>query len=96
MTITETPIDEDIHVLVPIFLKARQTDLQNFEKFLAERNATDIGRLSHMIKGNAQSYGFPTLGRICKDLEQKAADGEWEQAQTLVASIRDYLGRYGN
>jgi HPt (histidine-containing phosphotransfer) domain-containing protein len=91
---TEIPIEEDLEPLVPVFLDARKDDLERLRGFVSGRNFDGIARLGHTIKGCAQPYGFPTLGNLCRKLEEAARGADLVEVSRLTSSIDEYLNQY--
>jgi hypothetical protein len=49
--------------------------------------------LSHNLKGSGESYGFPELSRLGRDLEKSANETNAAGARGLLAQLGKYLGQ---
>ena len=88
---TEVVIDDDILDLVPKFLMAREKDLAKLDQYLEHRDFDSMAKICHTIKGIARPYGFPTLEKICIQLEDAVETQNSEKSQPLLKKMKEYL-----
>ncbi|MBF0443257.1 MAG: response regulator, partial [Oligoflexales bacterium] len=60
--------------LIPEFVEGLFVRLRNIESSLVENDFTRLSRLSHQMKGTLFNYGFPTIGRVAKSIEDESTE----------------------
>ncbi|HEY8270529.1 MAG TPA: Hpt domain-containing protein [Pseudobdellovibrionaceae bacterium] len=88
---TEIDIDADIIEMVPDFCQARNADFENIAQYLKTKNFTAIAEISHTIKGIAKPYGFPTLEKLCRELELAAKAKDENKCLHVFHQIKEYF-----
>ncbi len=66
------------------YLQRREKDLQDLTVALANLDWTVLRTIGHQLKGNGESYGFPSLGAIGKDLEEAAKQTARKRAEDIL------------
>lgn len=69
------------------YLSRRMIELDELTSYLAKKAWKAIETVGHQIKGNAESYGFPKLSVIGKDLENAAR----LQDERVIAEVLEKL-----
>lgn len=91
---TEVPIDPDIYELVPGFCEARKKELGTIEEHLNNGNFKAVAKISHSVKGIAAPFGFPTLEKLFRSLEDVVEAQNAEEARRYLMLIRQYFELY--
>ncbi len=86
-------VDEDIKTLVPIFLKARDREVEALDSALRNRNFEVIHRIGHNLVGTASAYGFTGLSEIGDALCSACKTKDAETISRLTRDFADYLKR---
>lgn len=73
------------------YLERRQTDYENCQKAISEKNFEALKHIGHQIKGNAVTFGYDDLGEIAIDLEQSAIQQDMEKLNAIMARFSDFL-----
>lgn len=85
-------IDPAIVDLLPGFIARRLSDLETLHEALESNDFETLRRISHNIKGNGMSFGFPRLSELGAALEERAieqdAKGFEGGLEELEAEIR--------
>ena len=77
--------------LVRAFLDDSPAQLAALRTATASGSAADVRREAHTLKSNAATFGIVRLTQLCRDLENRASNGNLDGAEELVASISDGL-----
>lgn len=78
---------QQYRAIVQKFTNKLPSKLKQMELALAERNMSQLGELSHWLKGSGGSVGFPALVEPAKKLEAAAADGDFDSAGICLTHI---------
>ena len=84
-------VDPDLRSLIPRFIELRKRDLENLEKFLSQKDVESIGKIAHIIKGNAGSYGFTQLGELAADLDKLTSSDAFDEMGHLIQQMKDII-----
>jgi HPt (histidine-containing phosphotransfer) domain-containing protein len=79
--------------LVPGYLENRKKDLETLRESARNLDFTTIKFIGHNIKGNAESYGFPSLAPIGLRMENAALAGKLEDVESCIQDLSDFLAR---
>jgi len=85
--------DDEIAQLIPGYLAGRHEDLGKMRAMLEESDFEGLRVLSHNLKGSGESYGFPELSRLGRDLEKSTNPINAAGTGELLAQLGAYLGR---
>ncbi|OFZ14850.1 MAG: hypothetical protein A2Z20_02390 [Bdellovibrionales bacterium RBG_16_40_8] len=91
---TEIPIDSDLYELVPQFCDTRKKELAIIEEHLNNKDFFKVARICHSVKGIAKPYGFPTLEKLFRELEDMANAQDNLSTKKQLALIRAYFEKY--
>ena len=86
-------VDPEVAELVPGFIDNRRVDVQNIRRYLEQRSFAEIQRLGHNMKGCGESYGFPRISEIGRELERAARAGDAETVAKLNDELEGFLRR---
>lgn len=87
MSQEEAPIDPLIKKLLPTFFATRDTDLDFVKQALEKKDFDQLKELGHKVKGSSLSYGFESLGKMGKDLEEAALEHDLERCHELYNQL---------
>jgi len=86
-------VDQDLSDLIPPFLAHKRADTQTIIA-AAEQNDYDvIDHLSHRLKGEGASYGFPVLTDLGRRLEAAAHQRDVKAVKQWASELLQYLER---
>ncbi len=77
--------DPDMIELVEAFVADLPARIDSIIAAVSAQSITDVGRLTHQLKGAAGGYGFPTLGEAARKIELTLMASSAPAAQTLSA-----------
>jgi HPt (histidine-containing phosphotransfer) domain-containing protein len=78
--------------LVATFLQDSPAQLAELRAAAANGSADDVRRGAHTLKSNAATFGIVRLTGLCRELENRASDGNLDGVEELVGAIGDALG----
>ena len=84
-------LDKKLRKIIPGFLENRQRDLEDLHSARDKRDFSKIELIGHQLMGSAGSYGFSTLSRLGKDLENAAQQKNIEDTNLTISKIEDHL-----
>ncbi len=84
-------VEKELEEIMPTFLKNRVNDISTLKAMLTNHDLAGIKKLGHKVSGSSGGYGFNELGRIAKDLELSAENGNLEKVTTLVEDFINYV-----
>ncbi|MGE0762426.1 MAG: Hpt domain-containing protein [Bdellovibrionales bacterium] len=73
------------------YLERRRADYLACQIALRHQNFAFLARVGHTIKGNGDTFGFPELSTLGKELESAAARGDFSHITLLVGKLGDWL-----
>jgi HPt (histidine-containing phosphotransfer) domain-containing protein len=77
--------------LVGTFLEDSPAQLAELRAAAASGSADDVRRGAHTLKSNGATFGIVRLTEICRELEDRASQGNLDGAPELVAAIDEAL-----
>jgi len=90
---------EFFQTMLEEFLENIAIRLDDLSAALAAKDARKLQRTAHNLKGMASNFSAGRLTELARELEHLGAEGDFSQAQELVAAIegeiprlRTYLG----
>lgn len=86
-------IDPDIGLLVPRFLRNRQSDLRRIRAALDDGDRQSIARMAHHLRVTAIAYGLDTLSRLGAELESALAAVDEVAVRRALDSLQHTLHR---
>jgi HPt (histidine-containing phosphotransfer) domain-containing protein len=72
---------------IDLFLADTPVCLEQIKTAAAQRNAGELRRLAHSLKGSAGNLGAERLSTLCNDLETAARNEALESASPLILRI---------
>lgn len=84
-------IDEDLEDIVPGFLENRKKDLVELQKFLNNKDLSEIEKIGHKVSGSSGGYGFHDLGLIAKEMEKLAMENTIDGIGELIEKFESYI-----
>ncbi|HYF01769.1 MAG TPA: Hpt domain-containing protein [Patescibacteria group bacterium] len=82
------PEDPFILELLPEFLEEWLKDMDTkFPEILKARNADDLYRLGHTLKGSCFQFGLDETAQLGIELMGYARSGDWEKAAALYTPL---------
>jgi HPt (histidine-containing phosphotransfer) domain-containing protein len=77
--------------LVSTFLGEAPAQLAELRAAAASGNAADVRRIAHTLKSNGATFGIVGLTDACRELENRASEGDLGGADELVSTIAEEL-----
>ncbi len=84
-------VDSELAELVDGYLENRRADIENLTGFIRDREADEIRRLGHNMKGSGKAYGFDLITAIGANLEQAGRNADFTEAEKLLDQLNAYL-----
>ena len=84
---------EQYRAIVDKFVEKLPSKLKQMDLALSGRNMSQLGELSHWLKGSGGSVGFPALVEPVKKLEAAAVDGDLDSAGLYLKHIISLCNR---
>jgi CheY-like chemotaxis protein len=81
--------DDFVSEVVETFLADAPTLLSTLREALENHGADDLRRAAHTLKSNGATLGAEQFATLCRELEQRARNGELDDASELVGRIED-------
>ncbi len=78
--------------LIQKYLIRRQEDLVQLRRAVGDGDLETLKRISHQIKGNGETFGFPELGEAASRIETAAFQEDPLEIQKAVAEFELELG----
>lgn len=79
--------------LVDIFLQDTPRRIAEIEVSLATKNAPDLTRAAHSIKGSSSNFGAMNLFDISRRMEQAGKDQAYPTVQALLPALQAEFSR---
>lgn len=83
--------EDEYRELVELFLDTGSADFQKIESSLADRDADQVMRSAHTIKGAAGNLGFTEISDLAKLIEENAGNNTLEGLEPAVSSLRSHF-----
>ena len=87
--------------LVHEFIEAFPEEMKTLKTLYQERNAEQLQRIAHGIKGSAGNLGMTTVFKLCYELEKMGSDSQFEnmapvfdKLENAVDSVSDFVDMY--
>jgi CheY-like chemotaxis protein len=74
-------------VLIDTFFKDAVKLQTDARQALAQGQLEELRRAAHTLKSNSANFGAQTLAALCQELENRAKEGELEDAEALLTQI---------
>jgi HPt (histidine-containing phosphotransfer) domain-containing protein len=81
--------DGFVSEVVETFLADAPTLLSTLRQALENKSADELRRAAHTLKSNGATLGAEQFATLCRELEQRARNGELDDASELVGRIED-------
>lgn len=75
------------------YLKRRLEELSRLSHSLEEDDFSIALNLGHQVKGNAETFQLPDIGRIGSRIELAAKNKNKEEVQLLAQEMRNFIER---
>ncbi|HYB89429.1 MAG TPA: Hpt domain-containing protein [Candidatus Binataceae bacterium] len=86
-------VDQDLSDLIPGFLTHKRADIQTIIAAAEHKDYEVIDRLSHRLKGEGASYGFPVLTDLGRRLEDASRHHDLAAVNQWASELQHYLER---
>lgn len=86
-------VEEELLPELPRFFENYEADLNQLRDFLEERNAEDIRRTVHRIKGSSGSWGFNEIQDAAVALEDAAEAEDWETIEPSLETLETRINK---
>ncbi|MFL5786045.1 MAG: Hpt domain-containing protein [Bacteriovoracaceae bacterium] len=73
------------------YFERRKRDLDECVQHLKSGDLTFIEKVGHQLKGNGDTFGYPELADIGKELEEAARVGDLQIAAKAVNKFSDWV-----
>ncbi len=73
------------------YFERRKRDLEECVRHLRDGKLNFIEKVGHQLKGNADTFGYPELSEIGKELEVAAQEGSHDQISFAIDKFRDWV-----
>ena len=77
--------------IAPTFLEHAYKDLERLKEYVADTNVTQIGKVSHSMKGAASSIGLSTLANVLLKIESAPGDPKLHRYLSEVDELMQHL-----
>lgn len=85
-------LEEDEYLeLIELFVETGSADFQNLESGLADKDADQVMRSAHTLKGAAGNMGLMEISDAAKLIEQSAGNNVLEGLDQAVSTLRVHL-----
>lgn len=82
---------EELFSLLPVFFSVRHEEARIFETAFEHKDAEQIRRLGHRLRGASTVYGFPYFSEIGGALEEAARAENWSDIELWLQRFNAYL-----
>lgn len=76
--------------LITIYLEQSPGLIENIRTNYNLKNADQMGRAAHTLKGSSLNVGLRKFAEICKDLERKGKNNDFDDVDKLVENLDIY------
>lgn len=83
--------EDEYRELVELFLDTGRADFQKIVSSLANRDADQVMRSAHTIKGAAGNLGFTEISDLAKLIEENAVNDTFEGLDQAVSALRSHF-----
>jgi HPt (histidine-containing phosphotransfer) domain-containing protein len=73
------------------YLEHRQRDLENCLISLQEERLEEIQKVGHQLKGNGETFGYPELTIIGKELERAVLQHDLSQIENSLQNFATWV-----
>lgn len=77
--------------LLPEFVDNWLADLKNLSRIISSRNADELYRFAHTLKGSCLQFGLDHIAQMGIELMCYAKSFDWENATAMEGKIRKSL-----
>lgn len=77
--------------IATVFMDDAGRRVDAIDKGIQEQDAGSIQMAAHALKGSCSYLGATQLAELCRDMEERAEQGDLEGGSEAVAGIRDEL-----
>jgi PAS domain S-box-containing protein len=85
--------DDFLAELIGTFLNDAPSLLATLRDSLERQDVEELRRAAHTLKSNGQTFGAEQFGEVCRELEDRARNGELDGATEVVDRIDREYGR---
>jgi HPt (histidine-containing phosphotransfer) domain-containing protein len=86
------PDDPVVRELLPEFIDSWINDIdEQFDALIANKDADNLYRLAHTIKGSCFQFGLDHIAELGIKLMDEAKTKNWQKAVTYKKPIRNYF-----
>ena len=79
--------------LSSVFLEDTQPRLEGLWDAVLKKDAEELARLAHTMKGSAANMGAGKMADICAELEERAKTGDLQDTQTRLSDLEQEFAR---
>ncbi len=83
--------EDEFRELVELFIETGRADFQKIESGLANRDADQVMRSAHTIKGAAGNLGLTEISDLSKLIEENASNNILEGLDQAVSTLRAHF-----
>ena len=84
---------EFVHDYIDLFLTDTASRLEKMRDALAAKNAHELSRESHALKGTCLEFGVLRMGQYCDSLRAASKQGNMEEASRILALLDNEYAR---
>ena len=88
-------VGNSINTVIKDFCLDMETYMENLKSAVEESNASEIGYIAHTIKGAARNFGAHELVELSSRFEDRAKQGDLEDAQEYVCGLDKAISTLG-
>jgi HPt (histidine-containing phosphotransfer) domain-containing protein len=92
---------KSIRELAGLYLTRTQEQFVKLREAIGSQSAVEVGRLAHTCAGSSGACGMNTIVEPLKEIEARAAQGQWSGVERLFQTasaqlirIQEYLERH--
>jgi HPt (histidine-containing phosphotransfer) domain-containing protein len=84
---------EFLRQLVAVFLEDTDLRMSELDRAMGQRDLEALARTAHQLKGSSANLGATAFCELARSLEEVVAAERLDEADRLLVSLRDELGR---
>ncbi len=84
-------LDADLEDLIPSFLERKRGEVDELRGQAEARDAEQVRRVSHRLKGSFGMYGFEQAAQLCRRIEVAAEDAKLDEVPLHLGALAAHL-----
>lgn len=80
---------ETLALLIQLFHDDTPELIKNIEENVAQKLSIETKKAAHSLKGSCLNMGFEKIGSICKEIEDKAIENDFDTVEALLNKLKE-------